>query len=252
MSILFNKEPLTINRELAELIGLNEAIILQQMHFWLEGRRNYIDGKYWVYNSITEWKKQFTFFSESTIRRTLEKLNQLGLLFIAEHNRDRRDRTKWYSINYDSLNELVKNASVQNEQMQLVKMDNCTSSNCTSAVGQNEQTITKEYYKEYTKNSTENIEESKSQKIRRASQIPNDFIPKQNHHDLANELHVDLNQEFLQFKDYHKAKGTVFKNWDAAFNNWLRNAKKFRGSKTSQPFTSREDRNKQVIGNMEW
>ena len=37
--ILFDEQPIVVSRELAKLIGLNEAIVLQQVHYWLEINR---------------------------------------------------------------------------------------------------------------------------------------------------------------------------------------------------------------------
>lgn len=116
MSLLFEDKPLVINPKLAELIGLNEAIIIQQMNYWLKRSDKFIDDKAWIYNSAPQWQKQFPFFSESTIKRTITSLESKGLLFIGNYNKDGRDRTKWYSINYDALNQLVSDASCQNER----------------------------------------------------------------------------------------------------------------------------------------
>lgn len=35
MSLLMTSQPIVINRDLACRIGLNEAIVLQQLHYWL-------------------------------------------------------------------------------------------------------------------------------------------------------------------------------------------------------------------------
>jgi DNA-binding transcriptional ArsR family regulator len=37
-----------------------------------------------------------------------------------------------------------------------------------------------------------------------------------------------LDEEVEKFQDYHRAKGSKFVDWDAAFRNWCRNADKFR------------------------
>ena len=37
----------------------------------------------------------------------------------------------------------------------------------------------------------------------------------------------ETNHEASQFRDYHLAKGSTFKNWDAAWRTWLGNARKF-------------------------
>ena len=61
--LLFDTQPLVILPELAVAVGLNEAIVLQQVHYWCElnarARRNQKDGYYWVYNSFPAWQKQF-------------------------------------------------------------------------------------------------------------------------------------------------------------------------------------------------
>lgn len=147
MSVLFEKELLVVNPQLAELIGLNEAIILQQMHYWQKKSDKKIDGRVWIYNSASQWREQFKFFSESTIKRAIYTLEKLGIIFIGNYNKDGRDRTKWYSINYSELDKLVNDATCQNER--------CNVSNCTDATCQND---TMTIYTEITtETTTENI-----------------------------------------------------------------------------------------------
>ena len=99
MNILYNKRPLIVNPELACLIGLNEAIILQQIHYWLENCKkngsNYHDGHYWVYNTYNQWNEQFPFWKVDTIRRTIKKLEKSGLLITGNYNKLALDKTKW-------------------------------------------------------------------------------------------------------------------------------------------------------------
>jgi hypothetical protein len=68
----------------------------------------------------------------------------------------------------------------------------------------------------------------------RAVSLPSDFTPNDRNRELAGELNISLPTELGKFTDYHKAKGSTFKDWHAALNNWLRNAKEFQGGK-SQP-----------------
>lgn len=72
---------------------------------------------------------------------------------------------------------------------------------------------------------------------KRATQLPDGWAPTPAHADLARELGVNLNAERSQFADFHTAKGSTFKDWDAAFRTWLRNAVKFGGAKQA-PSTS--------------
>lgn len=68
---------------------------------------------------------------------------------------------------------------------------------------------------------------------KKATQMPKGFAPSEKHQLLAGELGADLNSEFLAFTDFHVSKGSVFKDWDAALNTWLRNARKFGQRQTS-------------------
>jgi len=108
-NLLINEYPLIVLPSLACKIGLNEAIITQQIHYWTEINRktqkNFIEGRYWVYNTIAEWEKQFPFWSKRTITRSLENLKKIGIIETKILSLDPRDRTLWYSINYEKLDE---------------------------------------------------------------------------------------------------------------------------------------------------
>lgn len=94
---------------LAKEIGLNEAIVLQQIHYWLEinkkSKKNFHNKKYWTYNSVRNMKTQFPFLSESTIKRTLMNLENKKYIISDTFNKKTFDRTKWYTINYKLLHE---------------------------------------------------------------------------------------------------------------------------------------------------
>lgn len=87
MSMLFNEPPLVISPTLASRIGLNEAIIVQQVFYWQEK----MDRE--VYNTYKEWKKQFPWWSTDTIQRAMLKLQKLGII---EVRIDQEDGNKKY------------------------------------------------------------------------------------------------------------------------------------------------------------
>ena len=105
MSLLFAERPLVINTQLAMKIGLNEAIVLQQLHYWLRDTNSGMecDGVRWIYNTTEQWLEQFPFWSESTLKRAFASLKTLGLLRCEKLNKSKRDMTNFYTINYLSL-----------------------------------------------------------------------------------------------------------------------------------------------------
>lgn len=126
--LLINENPLMVLPTLAVKIGLNEAILLQQVHYWIDPRinKNYRDGKFWVYNTLNEWLTQFPFWSKSTLRRTIKNLEEKNLLLSTSRVVKGYDQTKWYSVNYDQLDclELRPASDVQNEQVDVLNMNN--------------------------------------------------------------------------------------------------------------------------------
>lgn len=121
MKKLFNSHPLVVDKELATILGLNEALVLQQVHYWLEtnkkNKRNFHEGRYWTYNTIDEWQEEFPFWSTSTVKRVFKKLRDMNLTLVDNFNIYQMDRTLWYTINYEELERLVENYIKANEKI---------------------------------------------------------------------------------------------------------------------------------------
>lgn len=113
--LLIDESPILVLPSLAQQIGLNEAIFIQQLHYWLKDSSNIKDKHKWVYNTYDGWQEQFPFWSISTLRRIITKLEKLNLIVIGNYNKLQIDKTKWYRINYQVL-ESMNSPSVQNEQ----------------------------------------------------------------------------------------------------------------------------------------
>ena len=104
-SLLLNERPLVVLPSLAEALGsVDEAIILQQLNYWLQKSTKVHDGKRWVYNTLDAWMAQFPWIkSKTTLKKHLNKLAKLGLVLKGNYNKAGFDRTAWYSIDYQQL-----------------------------------------------------------------------------------------------------------------------------------------------------
>lgn len=112
-NLLFDERPLVILPSLAVALGdLDEAAILQQIHYWTQKNMNVVDGYSWVYNSMEEWQKQFPWLSKRSLDRKFKKLKEKNLLVIENHNKKKFDKTNWYRINYEELNKLSSSMAV--------------------------------------------------------------------------------------------------------------------------------------------
>jgi len=105
--LLIQESPLTFQPSLAVAIGINEAIVLQQIHYWISNVKNKgyeQDGYKWVYNTYAEWKEtNFPFWSENTIQRIFANLEEMGLVVSIQPMKGKYDRTKYYRIEYTKL-----------------------------------------------------------------------------------------------------------------------------------------------------
>jgi hypothetical protein len=153
--LLRDEPPLILLPQLAVQIGEKEAVVLQQVHYWIQlytekgDKRHFHDGRYWVYNTYEGWQKNFPCWSERTIRRAIDslrkpykpkvgekKIERGPLLLVGNYNRKRYDRTLWYSIDYEEVDKIMDNDDLsksewtkcphgygQNGQMDVDKMD---------------------------------------------------------------------------------------------------------------------------------
>lgn len=107
-SLLISEPPLQVIPSLAvALKSVDKAIILQQIHYWLQRSKNIEDGHRWVFNTVKEWHQQFPWLAEKTVQRYLKDLCDKGLLITGNFNKANFDRTKWYRIDYHALDKLA-------------------------------------------------------------------------------------------------------------------------------------------------
>lgn len=147
--LLIDESPLQVLPTLAVEIGLNEAMFLQQLHFWLgvarrgrTGRRH--EGKVWSYKTFEEWQQEnFPFWSVSTIKRLVDKLVKSGLILAEKLDSHKRIQTNFYTINYAALKQICDgledekcsvsecdDGECQNDTMEQLKMTRPIVSEC--------------------------------------------------------------------------------------------------------------------------
>lgn len=133
---------LAFNPTLASIIGLNESIVLHQIHYWLNNIEkseneeykmyHHHCGRFWVYNTFEQWHNQFPYISIRTLKTTFKNLEDCGLLITGNFNKMGYDRTKWYSIDYNALETLENTHSANIAQSIVSKLPDEKCKNCTT------------------------------------------------------------------------------------------------------------------------
>jgi hypothetical protein len=113
--LLLDESPLVFQPTMAEYLGLNEAIVLQQLFYFMNVSKNSEDpyknrlDRWWTYNSYEEWKQNcFPFWSTKTVERTFRGLVDLGIVMVGRFSRNKYDQRNWYTIDRARLDQVLK------------------------------------------------------------------------------------------------------------------------------------------------
>lgn len=156
--LLINEPALQVLPSLAKVIGLNEAIVLQQLHYWLNNPKVGVEkqGEKWIFNTYEEWVENFPFWSVSTVKRIFTSLEEQGVVISAQLDAKQRDMTKFYRIDY-----------VQLDTLEQVKLNSSIGSN-RADVNNESETI--------TENTEVDFSETRNTAYRRGEQEPPDKV----------------------------------------------------------------------------
>jgi hypothetical protein len=106
--VLLDERPLVLLPSLAKAVGVNRAIVLQQLHYHLimTGGREH-DGHCWYYSTYEQWQADdFPFWKPLYIRDLFQAMEKEGLL-IGCQPEGRKSRRKHYRIDYDKLDDAL-------------------------------------------------------------------------------------------------------------------------------------------------
>lgn len=237
---LDNERCIPIRMEIAAIIGLNESIIIQQIHYWNckneSNNNNYAEGHYWTYNTMKQWCETFPCFSLSTIERIFSNLEKKGLIISKKLHADKTNRTKWYRIDYEKLNYVLNggdenqgNACPQNEGMAIIGKNQTFAKEPINNDANNLRNNAFPHFEgmHFLKmreciNTENNYTENKERDARARKESLQDWKPSdtdilKTKYNLSDD---DIAKAILEFKLDHNAKGRLWADTDAAFELW--------------------------------
>lgn len=95
------------NPALAQIYGVDVAVFLHNIYFWLKHNKayekNFYEGRYWTFNSLAAFCEAHPYWSRRQIERIIAACKKNSLLLTGCFNQDRRDRTSWYSLSDKAL-----------------------------------------------------------------------------------------------------------------------------------------------------
>lgn len=109
--LLTTENPLIVLPSLAVEFGLTEAMLLQQIHYWMGKAETIHGGKVWTYQTFDDWHAQFPFISIATIRCALNRLQKMGVVLMTKLAKWKSNRTNYYTIDYQKLEAIAQVAN---------------------------------------------------------------------------------------------------------------------------------------------
>lgn len=99
--------------EHAEKYGVDCAILIHHFQFWIEQnrkmKRNFHDGRTWMYQTQKELAAIMPYYSEDQIKRIIWKLLDDGVIVKGNYNHTAFDRTVWYAFKDEEIFTIRRN-----------------------------------------------------------------------------------------------------------------------------------------------
>jgi hypothetical protein len=199
--------------EIAEQFGVNVAIFLDQMAFWitknLANERHIHDGSCWTRNTLQAYTKMFPYLSVKQIRKILSDCEKHDLIKIGNYNKTQYDRTGWYALTEKSA-KLLNISIFPKGQMDCDKRANGSVQKGTTIPVTNTVTNT-------------------SRERKKRAPLSENFIPDEKMILLLEEVSLKTNissdKLLIKFKNVQKSKEKISADWNAELENFLINEK---------------------------
>jgi hypothetical protein len=104
----------------AALGDINAAIIIQQLHYWMNKKEVgvIIQGVKYVYNTFVDWvNEQFSWLSVWQFRKAMSLLRSLGIVKVVRYKARQWNQTNYYTLDGDRLMEWAKSESIEISEM---------------------------------------------------------------------------------------------------------------------------------------
>lgn len=120
----------SFSKSLAAEIGLNNAIFLQDIAYWMGYNKSqgmaYEDGRYWTFSTHEEICERHPYWTKNQVRKIIKDCEEAGYLITGNYNKNRYDHTKWYTLG-DKLYDVISHIDVVEKPHRSVTEAKCRS-----------------------------------------------------------------------------------------------------------------------------
>ena len=220
----------SFNTEVAQKVGVNAAVVYENIRYWVEKNRannkHNHGGYYWTYNSMRAFGLMFPYLSAAQVKLALNKLKDQKFIGVSNYNKAKFDKTSWY-CDFDPL-DLAKIANGEDRNNQPIpdnkpynklyiledRVDTVSTHDTKTKRNEN-----------LNLNNTANCDIIPKAKKKRMA-LPDNWVTSNADEEFALEKGwavEHISSQAYKFRDYHLAKGSIMSDWSAAWRTWVRN-----------------------------
>lgn len=99
--LLIHEPPIQFSQSLAVEIGVNRAIVLQQLHYWLHDmtKHRYIQGTPWVNRLHNRCRSEFLMWHRPVVDKAVDSLIKTGHII----TRNFKGKEELFTIDYEHI-----------------------------------------------------------------------------------------------------------------------------------------------------
>lgn len=138
---------------------------LKQLAYWSLNSKGYglkKDGKTWIYNTHQQWAEQIG-YGITTVRESITSLEQLGFISSDFLNPNKRRRVKYYSINFEVIDDYFAQIARKKESQKMQKENVIETAYVSTVSESSEQQLNRQMERQmYTYNKIQDNKSNKS------------------------------------------------------------------------------------------
>lgn len=230
----------SFNVELATEYGLTEAILLENLQFWIlhnkANNKNFYDGSYWTYNSAKAFSELFPYLTARKIRSALKNLEGQGIIKTGNYNKSPYDRTLWYAFTEKGIS-IVQKCKMEKQEASNESGENVTpipdintddKPSINTDINMGQSPSPKEKTEDRPKRASSRFVPPTLEEVRRYCE------------ERKNGIDAQYFIDYYEARGWELSKGRKVKDWKACVRTWERNSTSY--SKPSKKnHTSKRD-----------
>lgn len=99
--LLLDERPVVLQPSLVRRLGILDAAVVQQLHYWAQRATHVHVGEVWVYKTYQAWADEIGVTAKAA-RGALDRLRTAGVVVSMQNPTDPHDRTLWWRVDYSS------------------------------------------------------------------------------------------------------------------------------------------------------